>query len=146
MSAVIGTHISVRQRDQTEGPGSPGISHLRSVPGGVSWSVRHPVGGRLRERDLHRAHGDGASVGTHCGGYHRVIRAGLASFVHDYCIIDATEWISIGDLRHSNQRHCEEMQANPSAPEASVCGERLDMGDSARHSQLKIRIYRGIWL
>jgi putative DNA primase/helicase len=69
----------------------------------------------------------------------------LASFVQDECLLGPTWWCKVADLRARYERHCREMGAEPLS--AKGLGMRLTSEypvTSGRHSQLKVRIYRGI--
>jgi putative DNA primase/helicase len=73
----------------------------------------------------------------------------LASFVANECMLEHDWlWCKISDFRQCYERHCEEMGAEPLSAKAISMRLASEYGviTGQRHSQLKVRIYRGIAL
>jgi putative DNA primase/helicase len=72
----------------------------------------------------------------------------LASLVADECMLGHDWWCKISDFRERYERHSEEMGAEPLSAKAISMRLASEYGviTGQRHSQLKVRIYRGIAL
>jgi len=72
----------------------------------------------------------------------------LASFVADECMLGQDLWCKISAFRERYERHSEEMGAEPLSAKAISMRLASEYGviTGLRHSQLKVRIYRGIAL
>jgi putative DNA primase/helicase len=71
----------------------------------------------------------------------------LASFVQDQCVLGANYWCKIADLRARYEQHCRDMACEPISAKAITMRLANEYAViSTKHSQLKIRIYRGICL
>jgi putative DNA primase/helicase len=78
---------------------------------------------------------------------YRISEDSLASFVQDQCVLGADYWCKIADLRARYEHHCRDMACEPISAKAITMRLANEYAViSTKHSQLKIRIYRGIGL